>query len=48
MKPQSEVQGSGRRRGPKIAIVKTVAALPSDMHLIATVHDELIFDSALN
>jgi DNA polymerase I-like protein with 3'-5' exonuclease and polymerase domains len=30
----------------KIAMVRTVAMLPSDVRLIATVHDELIFDCA--
>jgi DNA polymerase I-like protein with 3'-5' exonuclease and polymerase domains len=29
----------------KLAMVKTVAVLPSDVHLAATVHDELIFDA---
>jgi len=29
----------------KMAMVKTVAMLPSDVHMVATVHDELIFDS---
>jgi len=29
----------------KVAMVKTTAMLPSDVHMVATVHDELIFDS---
>ena len=29
----------------KVAMVKSAAMLPSDVHMIATVHDELIFDS---
>ena len=29
----------------KVAMVKTVATLPSDVHMVACVHDELIFDS---
>ena len=29
----------------KIGMVKCIAILPSDVHMVATVHDELIFDS---
>jgi DNA polymerase I-like protein with 3'-5' exonuclease and polymerase domains len=29
----------------KVAMVKTAGMLPSDVHMVATVHDELIFDS---
>jgi DNA polymerase-1 len=29
----------------KLAMVKTVAMLPSDLQLVATVHDELVFDA---
>jgi DNA polymerase-1 len=29
----------------KLAMVKSVAMLPTDVHMVATVHDELVFDS---
>jgi DNA polymerase I-like protein with 3'-5' exonuclease and polymerase domains len=29
----------------KLSMVKAMAALPSDVHMVATVHDELVFDS---
>jgi DNA polymerase I-like protein with 3'-5' exonuclease and polymerase domains len=29
----------------KVAMVKPVSMLPSDVRMVATVHDELIFDS---